>query len=154
MLIEVEVTKKIPVHISELRIEIPFDEEDDLTGVPEFYIQGNKIVFDVDPEDGEIIGTQKLNAKLDIKVRDEGKYTIFISGNSALANGVVIEDYVPSFIPGDYGDYVRLDIEDSMIANWLSPHEFEKEVRPYITDYLNKIERDQNRLAKRNTNKH
>ena len=54
----------------------------------------------------------------DMKVCDEGKYSIQDKDGLILAE---IDGYVPNLLlPGDYGDYLSLDIDgDGFIKNWL-----------------------------------
>ncbi len=51
-----------------------------------------------------------------MKVTDGGAYQL-LNGHESLA--VISHDYVPAFIPGDYGDYVDLSIgADGKVSNW------------------------------------
>jgi len=60
---------------------------------------------------------------VDEMVRDEGTYELRDSYGVTLAK---IDGYVPhGVVPGDYGDYVRLDIKDGVITNWPSPEELD-----------------------------
>ena len=53
---------------------------------------------------------------MQMKVCDEGVYTLLGADDVPIES---IEGYVPSCIPGSYGDYVDFDIdENSKIANW------------------------------------
>lgn len=55
-----------------------------------------------------------------MKVTDQGSYLLFDEdGEQVMA---IVQDYVPNeFLPGEYGDYLELDIdENGVITNWLS----------------------------------
>ena len=52
-----------------------------------------------------------------MKVCDEGTYTLLGKNGVVLARRA--NYYVPSCIPGEYGDYVKFDIDEvGKIANW------------------------------------
>ena len=54
---------------------------------------------------------------MSMKVCDEGTYTLLGANDEALA--VRENDYVPSCVPEQYGDYVEFNIsEDGKINNW------------------------------------
>lgn len=53
---------------------------------------------------------------LSLKVCDEGVYVLFDAEQQELARK---QDYVPSCVPGRYGDYVELEInEHGYVTNW------------------------------------
>jgi len=54
---------------------------------------------------------------LHAKPRDAGTYKVLGEHGDLIAQ--VEQDYVPDWVPGDYGDYVKLDIgDDGKVANW------------------------------------
>lgn len=67
----------------------------------------------------------KVNAKMiefRAKIRDEGSYLIYDDQGNLLAEAV--NEYVPNdIIPGDYGDYIELqiDLETGQVLNWVKP---------------------------------
>ena len=53
---------------------------------------------------------------LSLKVVDEGQYTLLSPTGEKIA---FLADYVPhGMVPGEFGDYVTLEIEDGMVLNW------------------------------------
>ena len=67
-----------------------------------------------------------------LKVRDEFSFSIKDTNGNVVAEQD--EGYVPSFIPGDYGDYVdlRIDVRTGTITNW-DPR-FTEKLQAYIDD--------------------
>jgi len=69
--------------------------------------------------------TVEANAKMiefRAKLRDEGYYLVYDDKGNLLAEAD--SQYVPNdIIPGDYGDYVELqiDLETGQILNWVKP---------------------------------
>lgn len=62
--------------------------------------------------------------ELYMKVCDEGSYWIRDKSGEVIHG--VETDYVPSFIPGDYGDYIDLKIDATgKITNWPSMQDFQ-----------------------------
>lgn len=57
---------------------------------------------------------------LRMKVRDSGIYTLYRFYNDYLEKiSEIYEDYVPhGVVPGEYGDYVELIIDNGIITNW------------------------------------
>lgn len=55
------------------------------------------------------------------KIRDEGTYVLYDQNKNILADAT--NEYVPDWIPGEYGDYIELqiDVETGQILNWVKP---------------------------------
>jgi hypothetical protein len=57
-----------------------------------------------------------VSAEVNMKVVDEGVYTLYDAAGDQLAER---RDYVPTCLPGRYGDYVEFSIGgDGVVANW------------------------------------
>lgn len=55
------------------------------------------------------------------KVVDQGSYELLDENDKRLA---FISDYVPNrVIPGEFGDYIEIEIENGAITNWRKPTE-------------------------------
>jgi len=60
---------------------------------------------------------QGVAHKLHMKVCDQGCYELQDENQRTIAS--IDRDYVPSWIPGEYGDYIIFDIgPDGVIKNW------------------------------------
>ncbi len=59
-------------------------------------------------------------ATIDLKVRDEGVYSLLNADKDLILQR---EGYVPSFIPGEFGDYIRMtiDLDTGQIMDWMVP---------------------------------
>jgi len=107
-----------------LRIQIPdrYDGEDFGENFP--FHAHEQWLADIDIATGKVLnwpadaGARKLHTK----VCDEGTYTLFDAAGEFVAK--IENNYVPhSIVPGDYGDYVVLDIAaDGTITNWKKPN--------------------------------
>ena len=76
-----------------------------------------KLHIVIDVETGIIRGWPiGKSGELEMKVCDEGIYTLLDADDAIIESK---EGYVPSCIPGKYGDYVCFKInENGKIANW------------------------------------
>ena len=124
-----KLTKKITykatkeIEISHVCMRLPYDDDDELQtdllpdaedGILNLTIEvATGKVCDWKPEAGAM--------NIWLKPRDSGVYKLFAPDGSLLAE--VDEDYVPNgMIPGDYGDYVDLQINaDGIVTNWPKP---------------------------------
>lgn len=90
---------------------------------------GDIWIAKIDIEEKRVVDWPKgKELDLYIKVADQGTYVLRDSDGEAVASRV--DDYVPNaLLPGEYGDYLHLDIDaDGVIKNWLpeaSLHDFE-----------------------------
>src|SRR3990167_9016868 len=114
----VEVLRPVEIDVRFVRIMFPLCDED---GIPEGFpmlVNGLWCVV-VDLESGNIPDWPAgYPFNLFVKVCDSGRYQLLGPTLEVLA--VVDEDYVPhGVVPGEYGDYVKLDISaDGTITNW------------------------------------
>ena len=93
--------------------------EDDMpTDFPLLNADKTAWVASVDIDTGAIAGwPQGDKRKMHVKVCDAGIYTLIDSDGNEVAE---LNGYVPNdVVPGSYGDYVKLDIdENGIITNW------------------------------------
>jgi hypothetical protein len=94
------------------------DEDDMPTDFPLLCPSKTQWVANVDIESGQIAGWPiGEKREMSVKVCDAGRYTLrdILGNNIAVING-----YVPNgVVPGEYGDYVDLKIdENGFITNW------------------------------------
>lgn len=115
------------VEIKYIKIDIPcrYNDEDILYDFPlrvkdEEGKEYDRWVATVDLETGQI--QEWPNGKtgeLFMKVRDEGYYHLLTPDGKEIAS--IEGDYVPSAVPGEFGDYVDLRInEEGIITNWVA----------------------------------
>jgi hypothetical protein len=113
-----EVTKKVVSLI--INVAVRYDEEDMPKDAP--MRDGDSWIAEVDL-DTKQIGSWPIGKTLsfkDMKICDQGRYVLRGKGGEKIK---VKCGYVPNnLLPGDYGDYLSLDIdENGIITNWL-PH--------------------------------
>ncbi|WP_339898229.1 hypothetical protein [uncultured Gilvimarinus sp.] len=80
----------------------------------------------VDVETGQIEGWLQGDSRdLHIKVCDAGSYTLYDASGDSVQR--IVNGYVPNnLIPGEYGDYIILKIDQSgVITNWPKTPSFE-----------------------------
>ena len=66
----------------------------------------------------KVVDVDIVKVNVFAKVRDEGVYTFYDQDN---VKQLQLEgEYVPSIIPGEFGDYINLDIDlaTGQILNW------------------------------------
>ena len=110
--------KIIEVEVSKIKVVLPirYDDED----IPFDFPLRNDDTWTavIDVNTGKIENwVQGVSGTVEMKVCDEGCYYLLDSGGNEIAS--IIEDYVPDVIPGSYGDYVNLIIDETgVITNW------------------------------------
>ncbi len=129
MIVKILEVKKREVDIDDVMIRVPVREDDDM---PEDYPGrfGNEWTAHVYPNTGQIKrwldGFPSLN--LCLKVTNQGTY-VASSGDDVIV--AVEQDYVPSWIPNEFGDYIELDISSTgRIQNW-NPKDFASALEDY-----------------------
>lgn len=94
-------------------------EDDDMpTDFPGLNEEKNNWQAVVDIDTGKIEGWPAGEKRsMHVKVCDEGIYTLYDDEGNQVAR---IDGYVPNgIVPGSYGDYVELEIDESgVITNW------------------------------------
>lgn len=122
-----EITFKKEVDIKHLRVHIPvrYDEEDIPKDFPlRVEVPNDKDGYDwwdatIEVDTGKILNwPQGVSGEMNMKVCDEGSYYLLDESGEILKS--IEQDYAPnSFIPGEYGDYISLNInEEGIITNW------------------------------------
>lgn len=115
-----EIVMNVPTKITpaaiRLNVAVRYGEEDIPNDFP--FRRGDVWNVTVDIDTGKIHDwPQGKTAKIYMKVCDQGNYYLLSAGNIELVSRE--NDYVPSCIPGEYGDYIEFDIaEDGTVANW------------------------------------
>lgn len=113
----------VPVDVSFAKLDIPirYGEEDIPNNFPLRVGSSWSIVVDI--ETGQIQNWPGLDEpiRVHLKVVDEGNYYLLDNEQNVIAS--VEQDYVPhGLVPGDWGDYVILDISTTgKIENWPRP---------------------------------
>lgn len=118
---KVTVTKKVEVEIKKIRIQVEpryvGDAEDDDMPTDFPLLQNGIWTAMVDVDTGAIdewpIGDSRT---MHIKVCDAGSYALYDAAGSEVT---AFDGYVPDIVPGSYGDYIELEIdENGVITNW------------------------------------
>lgn len=123
MKIEIPTTKTVDIRRILIKLPVDYGEEDIPNNFP--LRVGDKWVATVDVDTGQIAGwPQGKLGYLHMKVCDGGSYTLFDERGNTVAD--TKEGYVPhGVVPGEYGDYVILEInEDGIITNWPKKPDF------------------------------
>lgn len=101
------------INAARIRCHLPvvshyLDDQPELREFPGF--SNNTIVFTLDLETAKVVDWPAgLECDLNLKVVDQGTYTLLASDGSVLAT--LEEEYVPSCIPQEWGDYVILSVK-------------------------------------------
>lgn len=115
---KVTVSKPVEIEIKYMRIAVPvrYDEDDMPNDFP--FRKGDVWDIVVDMDTGKIENwPEGVEHSLYMKVCDSGSYLLLDTNREEV--GSIIEDYVPSAVPGEYGDYISLEIAgDGTITNW------------------------------------
>ena len=119
---KIKVEKEVEILTIKIDIEARYigdSEDDDMpTDFPLLNAEKTAWVATVAIDTGAIFGWPKGDArKMHVKVCDAGIYTLFDNHAETVAQRI---GYVPhGVVPGSYGDYVELDIdENGIITNW------------------------------------
>jgi len=78
----------------------------------------------IDIDEHVIVGWNRAAASVHLKVVDQGCYTLYTLEDWEVDS--IINNYVPNnLIPGSYGDYIELEIDDcGGITNWSDSADF------------------------------
>lgn len=120
MKIKVPVLTEITIVSIRVELGVNYDEEDIPNDFPLRTGDLWKAVINIDT--GEIDGWPKgQSGRVQMKVTDSGSYFLIDDSGKIVAKRE--SDYVPhGIIPGEYGDYVDLQINESgIITNWPKP---------------------------------
>jgi len=124
MKINIPTTKEIDIRFVTIELPCRYDDEDIPFDAP--MRNGDMWRASVDIDSGQIIKWPNASTlDLYMKVVDEGIYRLYDAEWVELAS---IADYVPhGLIPGDYGDYVQLQIDEfGVITNWKASPTFKE----------------------------
>ncbi len=114
----IQVPTTIAIEVSEIRVAVPvrYDEEDIPNKFP--LRKGDMWTGTIDITTGKIRDWPAgKTGEMQMKVVDEGRYYLLNSDGEAIAS--IEQDYVPSCIPGEFGDYIQFIIAaDGGIAGW------------------------------------
>lgn len=122
---KITVKQPVEIEISHVRISVPL-HEDTIEELGERFplLDGGTWTAVVDVETGRIQDWNRSGEfSLCDKVRDQGTYELLSPSGSVV--GRIEENYVPNrLVPGEYGDYIELQIKDGVITNWPKSPEF------------------------------
>lgn len=122
---KITVKQPVEIEISHVRISVPL-RKDTIEELGEGFplLDGGRWTAVVDVETGRIQDWNKSGEfSLCDKVRDEGTYELL--SPSGFVVGRIEDNYVPNrLIPGEYGDYIELQIKDGVVMNWPKKPEF------------------------------
>jgi hypothetical protein len=129
MIDEIQTTKEIQLTHVWIQVPVRYEDQD----IPYDFPFRTKNVWTpaIELDTGRVVDWPKgVSANVYLKVCDSGRYNL-------MDNGMIVEtihDYVPAFIPNEYGDYINFDInEDGVILNWYNP----ESIKDMIEEYLN-----------------
>jgi len=117
MKIKIPTTKEIEIQVILIEVPVNYGEEDIPNNFPMRF--GNKWRATVEIDTGKILDwppEETGEFKMHMKVCDSGVYSLFDTEGKCVADR---SDYVPhGVVPGEYGDYIELNIKDGAITNW------------------------------------
>ena len=116
---KVTVYKPVELEIHTVRIEVELHDDVSESLPNHLFNDDGELDLLIEVDTGKVVswqGSEPVN--IYDKVRDNGVYTLF--GTDGLEVGKIDNYYVPNdLIPGDYGDYINLEINaDGVITNW------------------------------------
>jgi hypothetical protein len=120
---KLHINKPTEIDVRHVLVSIPlrYDDEDSMPKV--FPLRsGDTWLAKIDLETGRIVNwPEESTGKFQVheKVVDAGSYALLDDKDQQVAS---LQDYVPnSIIPGSFGDYVEIEIENGVITNWRKP---------------------------------
>lgn len=119
------------VNIKYLRMTLPVEED-----IPNNFPlrDGNKWEATVDVDTGKILNWPEGKQPVELNLKVDGGTYELLDEQSKRVGKLLKEDYVPKLVPGQYGDYVELDIaSDGTITNWRAPKDA-YDVIPFFPD--------------------
>ncbi len=116
---KVTVYKPVELEIHTVRIEVELHDDVSESLPKHLFNDDGELDLLIEVDTGKVVswqGSEPVN--IYDKVCDNGVYTLF--GTDGLEVGKIDNYYVPNdLIPGDYGDYINLEINaDGVITNW------------------------------------
>jgi hypothetical protein len=128
---KITVKRPVEIEVSHVRISVPLhDDTTQEMGESFPLLNGDTWSGTVEIETGKIVEWPEGLAGHFVvgdKVRDGGTYTLLAPDGSEVSS--IRENYVPNgVVPGEYGDYIDLDIKDGVVDNWPK--------RPDLSDFF------------------
>lgn len=123
---KITIQRPVEVEAHAIRITIPVSDDGDPTDMPQDFPLKQTTLWKatIEVDTGRILNwPEGVEAKYSMheKVRDAGIYELLDAHGAGLA---IIGDYVPNrCIPGEFGDYIEMEIENGAIKNWRKPTE-------------------------------
>lgn len=116
---KVTVYKSVELEIHTVRIEVELHDDVSENLPKHLFNDDGELDLLIEVDTGKVVswqGSEPVN--IYDKVCDNGVYTLF--GSGGLEVGKIDNYYVPNdLIPGDYGDYINLEINaDGFVTNW------------------------------------
>lgn len=115
---KVTVYKPVELEIHTVKIEVELHDDVSESLPKHLFNDDGELDLLIEVDTGKVVswqGSEPVN--IHDKVRDNGVYTLFGSDGLEV---VKIDNSVPNnLIPGDYGDYINLEINsDGFVTNW------------------------------------
>lgn len=116
---KVTVYKPVELEIHTVKIEVELHDDVSESLPKHLFNDDGELDLLIEIDTGKVVswhGSEPVN--IYDKVRDNGVYTLFDLGGLEVAK--IDNYYVPNnLIPGDYGDYINLEINsDGFVTNW------------------------------------
>lgn len=123
MIIEIPTTKQVNVKFIKLSVPVRYEDEDMPYDFPLRQDDTWEAIIDLDTHQIEN-WPQGKSGSFQMKVCDAGSYYL-LDDNKEIVAGIV-ENYVPNrVIPGDYGDYISMKIDETgKVTNMPNPLDF------------------------------
>ena len=121
MKVKVKVEKEIEVTHIRITLPVRYGTEDILNDFP--LRNGEVWQAMVEMDTGRILDwpddPRFQQCHLEMKVVDEGTYILYDYSSDDFEEVAKLQDYVPhGVVPGEWSDYVYLDIDKGVITNW------------------------------------
>jgi hypothetical protein len=120
---KLSILKPTEIDVRQVHVAIPL-RYDDADSMPKAFPlrDGSVWTASIDIETGRIVDwPAQFTGPYSVheKVRDSGTYRLFDDKGQEVAK---VQDYVPNrVIPGEFGDYVELEIMNGVVTNWRKP---------------------------------
>lgn len=116
---KVEVYKLTELEIHTVRIEVELHDDVSESLPKHLFNDDGELDLLIEVDTGKVVSWQgDVPVSIYDNIRDGGVYTLFDSNGKEVGN--IDNYYVPNeLIPGDYGDYINLEISaDGIVTNW------------------------------------
>lgn len=119
----IKIEKEVDIKMVKIDVAVRYGDEDMRNDFPLRKGDMWSAIIDIDKK--KILDwPQGIQGNFYMKICDEGSYFLLDAEGNTVAS--IENDYVPnSLLPGEYGDYLALDIdEEGIITNWKSSISF------------------------------